>query len=119
MGFRADGESPHNGARNRRETSQDSPSHHSPGIRSLMLAVLEEAIATYLGAKGRLADEAEVWMLKDEDESPFSFRQICDVLHLDPSAVRKKLRQWRTHENPGRDVVGRPRGQVRKTKRLG
>jgi len=68
----------------------------------LLLAVLEEAIATFqrhvtdTGRRGRrLFREAEEWLLSEEREWPCSFRNICDALGLDESYLRGGLLRWR------------------------
>ncbi len=60
------------------------------GVKALMLAVLEEGIRTYCGATGRAQAEAAHWV-QDRGRSPFSFNVICEVLGLEPSAVRVAL----------------------------
>ena len=69
------------------------------GVRALMLAVFEEGIRTYCEASGRAQVEAEHWVWGRE-RSPFSFCVICEVLGLEPSAVRVALT---------RSLAGRPR----------
>lgn len=73
--------------------------------RRLMLAVLEEAVATYqryvtcTGRRGsRLFREAEAWIMEDEASWPCSFRSVCDVLGLDPGYLRHGLERWRDRE---------------------
>lgn len=70
--------------------------------RSLMLAVLEEAISTfrkYAGADSRrgrrLFKEAQDWCLSDDTSWPFSFASICLELGIDPEWLRDGLRRWR------------------------
>lgn len=60
------------------------------GVKALMLAVFEEGIRTYREATGRAQVEAEHWVW-GQDRSPFSFSVICEVLGLEPSAVRVAL----------------------------
>jgi hypothetical protein len=63
----------------------------SDGVRSLMLAVFEDGIRTYCRGKGRGQLEAERWVWDRGQGSPFSFNVICEVLGLEPSAVRVAL----------------------------
>jgi hypothetical protein len=77
----------------------------------LMLAVLEEAIATFqrhaadTGRRGRrLFHEAEAWLLSEEREWPCSFRNICDALGLDVGYLRGGLTRWRDERR--RNPVG-------------
>jgi len=68
----------------------------------LMLAVLADAVTVfqrYAGgsttrARRRFAEAAE-WFLSTEDESPFSFTNVCDALALDPDYIRRGLNLWR------------------------
>ena len=68
----------------------------------LVLAVLEEAIHCYqkylLATKRRprrLFREAEEWIMSSDSNLPFSFENICMVVGLDPSYVRRVLHTWR------------------------
>jgi hypothetical protein len=65
----------------------------SDGVRSLMLAVFEDGIRTYCRGKGRGQLEAERWVWDRGQGWPFSFNVICEVLGLEPSAVRAALRR--------------------------
>jgi hypothetical protein len=42
----------------------------------------------------RLAHEAEQWLFADDIRWPFSFVNICTVLGLDPSYMRRGLRGY-------------------------
>jgi len=72
------------------------------GERRLMIAVLEDAVDVYrkqAGAKDArgqvLFREAEEW-LEDRDRTwLFSFENICDVLDIDSSYVRRGLHAWK------------------------
>lgn len=73
--------------------------------RRLMLAVMEEAIATFqrsVIAGGRrsqkLADEVEQWMDARDFSWPFSFENICQALELESDSVREGLRRWKHRE---------------------
>lgn len=72
--------------------------------KMLMFAVLSEAIqcldgrgfSPKRGAAGKrkqegLSHEAEAWMLEEDDDSPFSFDNVCRVLGLDTEGARKQL----------------------------
>jgi hypothetical protein len=68
--------------------------------RSLMLAVLNDAISCYRGTRKRtrlsaalLSREAEFWFMADDWGSPFSFNNICSALDLDPEATRARIVQ--------------------------
>lgn len=69
---------------------------------ALMRAVLEEAMICLQGHGGvmgrggrRLAQEAEAWFLCEDTHWPFAFVSICEVLGLEPVAVREALLRWR------------------------
>jgi hypothetical protein len=51
----------------------------------------------------RLFEEVRQWFLADASAGPYSFSSICDVLDLDSSAVRQRLRLA-----PERDLQLRP-----------
>jgi len=66
---------------------------------ALMRAVLEEALTCFQSQfyirrdkAQRLARDAEAWFFSDETSWPFAFVNICDVLQLDPSYIRRGLR---------------------------
>lgn len=66
--------------------------------RRLMLAVLEDAIDSYLanvgarrGIRRARFHEAASWFQSNETEWPFSFVCICDALGIDPAVIRRLL----------------------------
>jgi hypothetical protein len=68
------------------------------GARALMLAILEDAARCIERGRRRrhprtrqLAAEAETWVRSDCREWLFSFATICDVLGIDPDALRVRL----------------------------
>jgi hypothetical protein len=78
--------------------------------RRLLIAILADAIDCYqknLDAhttRGkRLCREAEHWMLSDDQQWVFSFRNICDALSVDAEALRARTRAWKEpHATHGR-----------------
>jgi hypothetical protein len=65
---------------------------------ALMLAVLEDAIACYHGSlkaprenPAVLRRQAHLWFSLTDWDSPFSFNNICEALHLDPEATRERI----------------------------
>jgi hypothetical protein len=79
-------------------------SHLEPE-KKLMLAVLEDAIASYqkyVGArdgKGRaLFQETEEWILEKTGDWLFSFANVCDTLGFDPDYLREGLLQWKAEK---------------------
>ena len=72
--------------------------------KRLQVAVLADAILTFhrwageeRSRKRRLFMEAEAWFASDAADGPFAFITICDSLTLDPSYLRRGLRQWCAH----------------------
>jgi hypothetical protein len=81
----------------------------------LMLAVLEAAVHTFVRHAGagthrgrRLRLEVEEWFASDDTSWPFSFVRICQGLRLDPSYLRRGLRNLDTAPaSPSRDDLAR------------
>ncbi|TMA34438.1 MAG: hypothetical protein E6J79_16635 [Deltaproteobacteria bacterium] len=72
--------------------------------KRLQVAVLTDAVATFRRLDGienpqarRLFAEAEAWFASDEADGPFTFVTVCDSLGLDPSYIRRGLREWPLH----------------------
>ncbi len=90
--------------------------------KRLMLAVLEDAVLCFQdnvlaqsGKRKKLFEEAEEWILEEDDDGVFSFENICEVLGLDPRYVRQGLQRWKEKKLPkhpnakpwdGRKMVG-------------
>jgi hypothetical protein len=75
------------------------------GEVALMRAVLEDAIECFQkqarksGRRAqRLTREAEEWLFKDDQQWPFSFLNICNVLGIDPGYIRRGLKQLRKEQ---------------------
>jgi hypothetical protein len=82
--------------------------------KRLMLAVLEEAIATFQRhalssspRSRRLVEEVETWAAERSDEWPFSFENICAALDLEPEFLRTGMARWKDVER-GRARAGQP-----------
>jgi hypothetical protein len=83
------------------------PSHSvdpSRGEVALLQAILEDAIRCFqkqfISRRPRtlrLAKEAEEWLFTDDDKWPLSFVNVCAVLGLDPTYLRRKLKQLIPH----------------------
>ena len=91
------------------------------GELALRRAVLEDALRCYYRQftnKTRqalqAAKEAETWFFADDLEWPYSFVNICEVLHLEPTAIRRGLRRWQ--QQP--EAVSYRRRQIVNRKRL-
>lgn len=91
------------------------------GERLLMVAVLEDAINCFQSnlfathpKERQLFHEAEEWLMVERSDAPFSFRNVCTVIGLDPDYVRRGLQQWRERAEAahGRDT-GRSDGTAR------
>ena len=70
--------------------------------KRLQIAVLADAVLTFHRWAGdecarerRLFAEVEAWFASDDADGPFAFVAVCDSLMLDPSYIRRGLRQWR------------------------
>jgi hypothetical protein len=83
------------------------------GTKALMLAVLEDGIRSYLGGSQVIAHEAEFWVHSQRRHSPFSFVVVCEMLGLDPDAVRKTLRRMKSENVSPRKALPRARHNVR------
>jgi hypothetical protein len=83
------------------------------GTRALMLAVLEDGIRSYLGSSRIIAQDAEYWIYSHKRQSPFSFVVVCEILGLDPEAVRKTLKRMKADHVSPRKAIPRARHNVR------
>ena len=70
--------------------------------RRLMLAVLEDAINCFQvnvmaqsGRRKKLFNEAEDWIMEQDDDWMFSFVSVCEILRLNPEYVRHGLLRWK------------------------
>lgn len=71
--------------------------------KRLMLAVMEDAIATFqksvYGAtrrQRRLLRETEEWVGSADTSWPFSFENICAALDIEADYLRTGLKRWKT-----------------------
>lgn len=72
--------------------------------KRLMLAVLEDAIASFQRSfiqPSAMIDEAddfdvEAWLQSDDMSWPFSFASICQALDMEPEYLRTGLADWRS-----------------------
>ncbi len=85
------------------------------GTKALMLAVLEDGIRCYLGNARIVSQEAEFWIFASPPRlrSPFSFPVVCEVLGLDPHAVRGVLKRLKGENVSPRKALPRARHNVR------
>jgi hypothetical protein len=87
------------------------------GIKALMLAVLEDAIQSFLSTNRIERDEAEAWMTMRKQNWTFSIVNVCLTLGLEPSAVRQALRVMR-ERNAKQSGRVRSRPNVRRKSRI-
>lgn len=71
--------------------------------KRLMLAVMEDAIATFQKSvpqanrrQRRLLRETEEWMQSSDTSWPFSFENICAALNIEADYLRGGLVDWKT-----------------------
>ncbi len=83
------------------------------GTRALMLAVLEDGIRSYLGTSKLLVQDAEYWIFSHRRYSPFAFPVVCEILGLNPDAVRRTLRRMKDDNVSPRQAIPRARQNVR------
>lgn len=88
-----------------------------------MLAVLTDAIETYLRrdaatvtsqAIRRELRDVRNWIQSDDVSWPFSFLNVCHALAIDPTFLRRGLRDWRRRGIAG-DELGGPSSWRRAT----
>lgn len=72
------------------------------GEHRLMVAILEDAVDVYRKQvvakdtrKRHLFEDAEAWIENRDASWIFSFENICAVLDLDPSYIRRGLHEWK------------------------
>jgi hypothetical protein len=70
--------------------------------KRLMLAILEDAINCFQdnvlaesGKRKKLLDDAQDWFLEGRGEWIFSFRNVCELLGLNPEYLRGGLMRWK------------------------
>ncbi len=73
--------------------------------KRLMLAVLEEAIATFqrhvvarTRRSQRLVEEVEEWVAGGNGDWPFSFANVCAALDIEAEYLRTGMRRWKEAE---------------------
>ena len=86
----------------------------APAERKLMVAILADAmecfrknLAARTSRRRRLFLEAERWILSEDHDWVFSFRNICDVLEFDAQALRAQAEMWRRHHFNSKASEGR------------
>ena len=86
-------------------TEQMGTKQSDRGEKRLMLAVLEEAVATFqrhVDASTRhgqrVFHEAEEWIHSQDTAWPFAFENICDTLEIEPEFLRRGLETWKSKQ---------------------
>ena len=82
--------------------------HWLEGERKLMFAVLEDAVECFLknidvrGHRRRvLFCEAQRWINARNAVGPFSFDNVCEILGIEPTGLRKALERRRLQHKAG------------------
>jgi hypothetical protein len=77
-------------------------------LRRLAMAVLLDAVhvfQTTFGAtrvrRRREFDEAREWLLGAPGQGPFALENVCFLVDIDPSGLRKWLQQWQAMKRAG------------------
>ncbi len=93
------------------EQHEDSEASREPENR-LMLAVLEEALATFQkGLNSPVPErrqrffEVDRWISDRDSDWPFSFENICHTLRIDPDYIRDGLRRLKCQSLVKQPVV--------------
>jgi hypothetical protein len=91
-------------------------SNFSQPERSLLFAVLNDAIQIFQkfalsksAQQRRLFREAESWIWDDAADFVFSFRNICDLLEVEPVYLRRGLQQLQQRDQTSKFVKTRLR----------
>lgn len=82
---------------------------YSCGEHRLLIAIMQDAIECFQkhihardSKRRQLYVDAEVWITDLEDEGPFSFTNICELLGMNPDYLRLGLLDWRDRERARR-----------------
>jgi len=94
-------------------TTTETPAVPSPGVRGLMLAVLDDAINSLSAPEGLVRSDAELWINSGEGRYVFSFLVICETLELEPNVVRRSVMDLLGRKRTRRRLLTRTRPNVR------
>jgi hypothetical protein len=83
------------------------------GIRALMLGVLDDAIHSLSSSQSLVRAAAELWITNPERRYVFSFVVICEMLELEPSAVRRSVMDLMDKKGTRGRLLTRSRPNVR------
>ena len=82
------------------------------GEQRLMAAILVDALAVYsrpaapvTADRARVLRQTQRWLLSNDRKSTCSFLRVCEVLGLEPDAVRRHLHEGGEEAMRGRKLV--------------
>ena len=77
--------------------------------KHLLLAILEDALACYrknifarTAKKQAAYRDAEEWIFAADDERFLGFESVCSILGIEPSYLRRGLREWKSRKEKAR-----------------
>ena len=84
--------------------------------RRLAFAILADAVRCFqqymeVQSRSKMREfvEAQSWFFETKQDGPFSFENVCYLLEIHPTDVRKALRRWRAMKAAGRSLPSRVR----------
>jgi hypothetical protein len=77
-------------------------------VGTLMLAVLEDGMRSYLNSARWVRTEAERWVMSPRHGSPCAFAAVCELLGLEPHTVRAALGRLRREQTTRKKDKRRP-----------
>jgi hypothetical protein len=81
--------------------------------KRLMFAVLLDAVIQLQGRNQKDASEAEAWIRDTAEDSPFTFRNICEALGIAPECLARGLLAWRARKAASATPFRAPLRQLR------
>jgi hypothetical protein len=81
--------------------------------KRLMFAVLLDAVIQLRGHNRKDAAEAEEWIRDTGEDSPFTFRNICEALGIAPDRLARGLLSWRARSAASGTRLRAPLRQLR------
>lgn len=61
------------------------------GVKGLAITVFFGGIVGLNSANAEIRSECESWILSEDNQWLYSFLTLCDILHLEPNAVRNEV----------------------------
>jgi len=84
------------------------------GMKAMMVAMLEDAIQCYVSPSRRMRTDAEYWIKSSSHRPAFSFCVVCEMLGLDPDAVRRVIQGLPRRDHTRRRALPRSRPNARR-----